>query len=115
MKFELCYVINDFYPCLYVTFYFYLFAIDCALHINHFHRSFATLPFMGVNRYGYPLGCDFYWSDTSAAGRFFVVIFRLQGKGNDLHLKDAFAWYVHNDNSPLLRFAPYVEVGMIAL
>lgn len=41
---------------------------------------------MGVNKYGYQLWCDFYWSDTSPEGRFFVVIFLLQGKGNDLHL-----------------------------
>lgn len=41
----------------------------------------ATLPFMGVNKYGYQLWCDFYWSDTSPAGRFFVVIFLLQGFG----------------------------------
>nr|XP_022322961.1 prostaglandin D2 receptor-like [Crassostrea virginica] len=41
----------------------------------------ATLPFMGVNKYGYQLWCDFHWSDTSPEGRFFVIIFLLQGFG----------------------------------
>nr|XP_022322891.1 olfactory receptor 6K3-like [Crassostrea virginica] len=38
----------------------------------------ATLPFMGVNKYGYQLWCDFHWMDTSPGGRFFVIFFLLQ-------------------------------------
>lgn len=39
----------------------------------------ATLPLMGVNKYGYQQWCDFFWNDTSPEGRFFVIIFLLQG------------------------------------
>lgn len=34
---------------------------------------------MGVNKYGYQQWCDFFWNDTSPEGRFFVIIFLLQG------------------------------------
>nr|XP_034302033.1 prostaglandin F2-alpha receptor [Crassostrea gigas] len=41
----------------------------------------ATLPLMGVNRYGYQTWCDFFWNDTSPEGRFFVILYLLQGMG----------------------------------
>lgn len=39
----------------------------------------ATLPLMGVNKYGYQTWCDFFWNDTSPEGRFFVILYLLQG------------------------------------
>ncbi|XP_056014979.1 prostaglandin E2 receptor EP4 subtype-like [Ostrea edulis] len=41
----------------------------------------STLPFMGVNSYGYDYWCDFHWNDTSPAGRSFVFYILLQGTG----------------------------------
>ncbi|XP_061184840.1 prostaglandin E2 receptor EP2 subtype-like [Saccostrea echinata] len=55
--------------------------VTVAVSLYIYSIFLATLPLMGVNKYGYGLWCDFHWNDTSPAGRFFVIFFLIQGFG----------------------------------
>ena len=40
----------------------------------------ASLPLLGVNKYGFRGFCDFYWPDSSASGSAYVYFRSAQGE-----------------------------------